>query len=152
MGEKDQQHQVFISFRGADVRKTFVSFLGKALERGCVNYYVDTKELKGEVLDILFQRIQESRLVLIILSENYMQSNWCIEELRTAIKDIKESRRKVIPIFYNVKVADVKDKWKVGEQAKGVEGEETVEEREKNVKEALGILTRHMGMRSEEYR
>ncbi|KAL0692991.1 hypothetical protein Bca4012_060171 [Brassica carinata] len=151
MGEKDHQHQVFISFRGADVRKSFVSFLEKALERGCVNYYVDTKELKGEVLDIFFQRIRESRLVLIILSENYMQSNWCIEELRTAIKDIKESKRKVIPIFYKVKVADVKNKWKVGEQAKGVEGEETMEEREKNVKEALEILTSHIGMRSEEY-
>ncbi|CAN7124379.1 unnamed protein product [Brassica rapa subsp. narinosa] len=144
-------HQVFISFRGADVRKNFLSFLTDGLKRACVNYYVDTKETKGEVLDILLQRIQESRLVLIILSENYMQSNWCIKELRTTTKDIKVSRRKVIPIFYNVQVADVKDKWKVGEQAEGVEGEETVEEREKNVKEALMILTRHMGMRSDEY-
>uniref|UniRef100_A0A0D3AU84 TIR domain-containing protein n=1 Tax=Brassica oleracea var. oleracea TaxID=109376 RepID=A0A0D3AU84_BRAOL len=144
-------HQVFISFRGADVRKNFLSFLTDGLKRACVNYYVDTKETKGEVLDILLQRIQESRLVLIILSENYMQSNWCIKELRTTTKDITESRRKVIPIFYNVQVADVKDKWKVGEQAEGVEGEETVEEREKNVKEALMILTRHMGMRSDEY-
>lgn len=144
-------HQVFISFRGADVRRGLLSFLEEGLKRGCVKYYVDTKERKGEVLDILLQRIRESRLVLIILSQNYMESRWCIKELLETTKEIRP-KPKVIPIFYNVRVEDVKDNWKVGKQARGEEGEEIGEEREKTVKEALRTLTRHMGIRSTEYR
>lgn len=146
----ESKHEVFISFRGKDVRKGFLSFLEDGLTRGCVKYYVDHREKKGEALDILLQRIEESRVVLVILSENYMDSKWCIKELLKTSEKIGP-RLKAIPIFYNVIVEDVKNNWKVNEQVRAEEGEAKGEEREKQVKEALKILTRHMGMRSEQY-
>ncbi|KAL1222967.1 Disease resistance protein RPS4 [Cardamine amara subsp. amara] len=145
------KHQVFISFRGEDVRKGFLSFLEDELTRGCVKYYVDHREMKGEALDILLQRIEESRIVLVILSKNYMDSKWCIKELLKTCEKIGP-RLKAIPIFYNVIVEDVKNNWKVGEQVRAEEGEAIEEEREKQVKQALMTLTRQTGMRSAEFR
>lgn len=118
------------------MRKGFLSFLVDGLTRGCVNYYVDNNETKGEALDILLQRIEESRVVLIILSENYMDSTWCIKELLKT-REKMGPRLRVIPIFYNVVVEDVKNNWKVSKRIRAEEGDATGEERDKLVKEEL---------------
>ncbi|KAJ0233451.1 Leucine-rich repeat-containing protein [Hirschfeldia incana] len=98
---------VFINFRG-DVRKGIVSHIRKALERNKINAYIDEEEMKGKHLDILFSRIEESRIALAIFSTHYAESKWCLDELVKINECVHSRKLVVIPIFYNVKTGDVK--------------------------------------------
>ncbi|CAN7108359.1 unnamed protein product [Brassica rapa subsp. narinosa] len=60
------QHQVFINFRGKQLRNGFVSHLEKALRKDGINVFIDKNETKGKDLSILFSRIEESRIALAI--------------------------------------------------------------------------------------
>lgn len=97
-----QQHQVFINFRGDELRNNFISHLEKALKIKQVNFFIDENAEKGEPLDSLFNEIEKSRIALAILSERYTESKWCLNEL-VKIKERKdEGKLMTIPIFYNV--------------------------------------------------
>ncbi|CAH8278282.1 unnamed protein product [Arabidopsis lyrata] len=100
--------QVFICFRGADVRSHFISYLDPALREANINVFIDDDELLGSDLVHLLKRIEESEIALVIFSEDFTSSYWCLEEL-AKIKECKDQGRlKVIPIFYKVKPSVVK--------------------------------------------
>ena len=73
------QHQVFVNFRGLDLRFGFL--LVEALQRHGINVFIDSLERKGEDLINLFARIEESTIALVIFSERYTESIWCLDEL-----------------------------------------------------------------------
>ncbi|ESQ39631.1 hypothetical protein EUTSA_v10000751mg [Eutrema salsugineum] len=100
--------QVFINFRGAELRKNFVSHLKDALERNGINAYIDSNEHAGEDLDILFRRIEESTVALTILSRRYTESHWCLGELVHIMKCVDRRTLWVIPIFYKLEPGTVK--------------------------------------------
>lgn len=103
------QHQVFLNFRGKQLRNGFVSHLEKALRRDGINVFIDRNETKGRDLSNLFSRIQESRIALAIFSSMYTESYWCLDEL-VKIKDCVDlGTLVVIPIFYMVDTDDVKN-------------------------------------------
>ncbi|KAG2240318.1 hypothetical protein Bca52824_090808 [Brassica carinata] len=103
-----KRDQVFISFRGKTHRANFVSFLKQELERSGINYYVDENGTRGLPMAILFQRIRESGVALIIFSAKYPESCWCLNEL-VEIKNQMEIGSVIpFPVFYNLKVNDVK--------------------------------------------
>ncbi|KAL1192458.1 Disease resistance protein RBA1 [Cardamine amara subsp. amara] len=101
-------HQVFLNFRGDQLRHNYVSHLGHALQRNGIKFFIDEDEQKGEDLDNLFVRIEESRIALAIFSTRYSESSWCMNELvkMKELADLKELR--VIPIFYKVEAEDVR--------------------------------------------
>ncbi|CAJ2638999.1 unnamed protein product [Trifolium pratense] len=100
------KYDVFINFRGEDTRKNLVSHLYAALLNAGINTFLDDEKLKKgwEVEPELLRAIQGSQICLVIFSEHYTQSSWCLVEL---VK-IMEHRRSnnngpvVIPIFYHV--------------------------------------------------
>ncbi|KAF8016831.1 hypothetical protein BT93_H2139 [Corymbia citriodora subsp. variegata] len=103
-------YHVFLSFRGTDVRKNFLSHLYAALEREGIYTYVDTEELqKGEqITPALMKAIQDSRIAVIIFSEDYASSPWCLEEV-VKIMECKEQRNLVVlPVFYKIKPQEVR--------------------------------------------
>ncbi|CAA7061436.1 unnamed protein product [Microthlaspi erraticum] len=76
-------YDVFPSFSGQDVRRTFLSHF---LER-------------------------ESRIAVVILSKNYASSSWCLNELQLIMESLecKDSlRQTVMTIFYEVEPSDVR--------------------------------------------
>ncbi|EFH39774.1 hypothetical protein ARALYDRAFT_916997 [Arabidopsis lyrata subsp. lyrata] len=106
--EMPPQHQVFIHFRGRDLRYGFVSHLEKILKDHKIEVFVDSGEDRGEHLENLLTRIEESRIALAIFSENYTESEWCLREL-AKIKDCVDQKRLVaIPIYYKVDRYSVK--------------------------------------------
>lgn len=61
-------HQVFINYRGEQLRHNFVSHLINAFERHGIKFFVDKDEQRGKDLKQLFVRIEESTLALAIFS------------------------------------------------------------------------------------
>ncbi|KAL8090851.1 hypothetical protein AgCh_040063 [Apium graveolens] len=95
---------VFLSFRGTDTRYTFTDHLYKALDRTGIRTFMDNPELRsGEVIsDSLIQAITESKTCIVVLSENYASSPWCLDELAEILNCYKTMNRLVIPVFYNI--------------------------------------------------
>lgn len=80
----------------------------QALKKEQVNVFVDEDEVRGEDLNVLFDRIQESKIAITIFSEMYTGSKWCLNELVEIEECMNQGRLHVIPIFFNVKTEDVK--------------------------------------------
>ncbi|KAJ0252647.1 Toll/interleukin-1 receptor homology (TIR) domain-containing protein [Hirschfeldia incana] len=102
------QHQVFINFRGKDLRGDFVSHLVDALAKNNINVFVDRFEDRGKPLTSLLTRIESSSLALAIFSENYTESDWCLKEIARMHECMKGGNLVVIPIFYKVEPSTVK--------------------------------------------
>ncbi|PRQ22405.1 putative TIR domain, P-loop containing nucleoside triphosphate hydrolase [Rosa chinensis] len=103
------KYDVFLSFRGKDTRKAFTDHLYTALDHQGITTFRDDPELhKGEAISpAVFAAIEESRFALIVLSQNYASSTWCLDELVRIIECMK-ARETVLPIFYDVDPSDVR--------------------------------------------
>ncbi|KAK8464700.1 hypothetical protein PHAVU_010G061333 [Phaseolus vulgaris] len=98
-------YDVFVSFRGEDTRNSFTGFLFGHLCTKGINVFKDDEDLKkGEsIAPELLQAIQASRLFIVVFSENYASSTWCLRELAEIRNCVETSPRPVIiPIFYDV--------------------------------------------------
>ncbi|KAG6676248.1 hypothetical protein I3842_15G142800 [Carya illinoinensis] len=102
-------HDVFLSFRGEDVRNNFISHLYKALVGRKINTYIDNNLERGEEISpALFKAIEGSMISIIVLSENYAESKWCLDEL-LKILDCKETIQQIVlPIFFKVDPSEVR--------------------------------------------
>jgi len=74
-----------------------------------------TTNLRGEMT--LFEAIEGSFISLIIFSENYTSSRWCLEELVKIIECRDKYGQIVIPVFYGVDPTDVRRQMKSYENA-----------------------------------
>ncbi|KAL6343104.1 hypothetical protein AAG906_018942 [Vitis piasezkii] len=65
---------------------------------------------RGEDTDSisLITSIEESRFSLVVFSENYARSRWCLDELLKIMKCRKEMKQTVVPIFYHVDPSHVR--------------------------------------------
>ncbi|XP_037494421.1 LOW QUALITY PROTEIN: TMV resistance protein N [Jatropha curcas] len=120
------RYDVFLSFRGEDVRNSFVSHLYKALtEKGIKTCKDDVKLDKGETIaPSLLQAIEDSRFCVVVFSKNYADSTFCLDELGKIIERIPDpkkdtktdvltnsktnARDAVLPIFYDVDPSEVR--------------------------------------------
>lgn len=95
---------VFLSFRGEDTRYTFTDHLYTALCRYNVRTFRDTEQLRtGEVIsDTLIQAIRKSKTYVVVFSENYASSTWCLDELAEIYSCYETMNRLVIGVYYNI--------------------------------------------------
>ncbi|XP_059652486.1 TMV resistance protein N-like [Cornus florida] len=103
-------YDVFLSFNGDDTRKKFTSHLLAALDRHSFYTFIDdTKLTRGQEIGRgLLEAIEQSKVSIIVFSENYASSRWCLDEL-VKIMDCKSALNQiVIPIFYDVRPSDVR--------------------------------------------
>ncbi|KAK7405242.1 hypothetical protein VNO78_06441 [Psophocarpus tetragonolobus] len=104
-----KKHDVFISFRGEDTRSNFTSHLHAALCRNNIETYIDYRINKGEeVWGQLVEAIKDSTLFLVIFSENYASSTWCLNELIEIFECKKNGEPHVIPVFYRIDPSQVR--------------------------------------------
>ncbi|KAH0733923.1 hypothetical protein KY285_009630 [Solanum tuberosum] len=103
------KYDVFLSFRGEDTHRNFVSHLYNALEQRGIRTFKDDERLEmgKSISDELLKAIQESKFAIVIFSKSYASSRWCLEELAHIIKCKKELEQIVIPVFYDVSPSDV---------------------------------------------
>ncbi|KAK3416372.1 hypothetical protein EUGRSUZ_H02081 [Eucalyptus grandis] len=103
-------YDVFLSFRGTDVRNNFLGHLYAALDQKGIYTYIDSEELrKGEqITPALIKAIEDSCIAIIIFSEDYASSPWCLQEV-DKIMECKEQRGlMVFPVFYKVEPKEVR--------------------------------------------
>ncbi|KAM3337619.1 disease resistance protein Roq1 [Capsicum galapagoense] len=107
---KTFKYDVFLSFRGEDTRRTFVSHLYNALEQKGIRTFKDDERLETgkSISGELLKAIEEARFAVVIFSGSYASSRWCLEELAHIIKCKNELEQIVIPVFYDVSPSDVR--------------------------------------------
>ncbi|KAL8262615.1 hypothetical protein R6Q59_023964 [Mikania micrantha] len=103
-------YDVFLSFRGKDTRNGFTDHLYNALLDAGIITFLDDEEIEtGEPLKPeLENAIRSSRASIIIMSENYASSTWCLDELVLILHQNKICNQIVIPIFYHVEPTHVR--------------------------------------------
>ncbi|XP_060196142.1 disease resistance protein Roq1-like isoform X2 [Lycium barbarum] len=138
-------YDVFLSFRGEDVRKTFVDHLYVALQqKGIYTFKDDEKLEKGKSIGPdLIRAIEESRIALIIFSKNYANSTWCLDEVVKIMECKNVKGQIVLPVFYDVDALTVmKQKTSYGEAFSNHEGrfkDNKVQKWSKALEEAASI-------------
>ncbi|KAF5471668.1 hypothetical protein F2P56_008441 [Juglans regia] len=96
-------YDVFLSFRGEDTHNNFTAHLHNALNQRGINTYLDEQLRRGEEISpALFKAIEESKISILVLSENYASSTWCLAELKKILECKRTRQQIVIPIFYLV--------------------------------------------------
>nr|WIL59982.1 nodulation protein [Melilotus officinalis] len=112
------KYDVFVSFRGEDIRDHFLSHLIDAFPRKKINAFIDEKLKRGDdISDSLVEAIEGSSISLVIFSENYASSHWCLKELVKIIECKEKYGRIVIHVFYWVDPTDVRHQKKSYENA-----------------------------------
>ncbi|TKY68705.1 TMV resistance protein N [Spatholobus suberectus] len=105
-------HDVFLSFRGEDTRKNFVSHLHAALSNEGINTLIDDMLRKGTELGAeLVRAIQGSRISIVVFSVNYASSKWCLNELVKIMECRRTYGQLVVPVFYHVDPSHVRQQW-----------------------------------------
>ncbi|CAL8988527.1 unnamed protein product [Prunus brigantina] len=101
------KYDVFLSFRGADTRKGFTDHLYGALQQQGIKTFVDDSEnQRGKAISpLLFSAIEQSKIALIVFSENYASTTWCLDEF-SKILECMEGGEAVLPIFCDVNPSD----------------------------------------------
>ncbi|KAM5582465.1 putative disease resistance protein [Rosa sericea] len=111
-------YDVFLSFRGPDTRKGITFELYDRLHRRGIKTFIDDQDLQvGDTISpTLLKAIEESRLAIVVLSEKYASSTWCLEELTKICECMKDDNR-ILPLFYNVEPTDVRYQKRSFEEA-----------------------------------
>lgn len=97
---------VFINHRGNDTKRTIASLLYDHLTRLRIGSFLDNKNMKPG--DKLFEKIdsaiKECKVGIAVFSPRYCDSYFCLHELALFV----ESKKKVIPIFCDVKPSELR--------------------------------------------
>ncbi|KAL0689022.1 hypothetical protein Bca4012_088699 [Brassica carinata] len=95
------RYHVFPSFRGEDVRNSFLSHLLEKLNRKLITTFIDHGiDRSRPIGPELLLAIRESRISIVVFSKNYASSTWCLNELVEIHRCYTDQM--VIPIFYHV--------------------------------------------------
>ncbi|WCJ38886.1 disease resistance protein (TIR-NBS-LRR class) putative [Euphorbia peplus] len=105
-----RKYDVFLSFRGEDTRYSFTSHLYDALCCKKIKTFIDNDLQRGEqIAPSLLRVIEDSFISVIIFSENYASSPWCLDEM-VKILECKETRgHTILPVFYHVNPSEVEE-------------------------------------------
>ena len=106
-------YDVFLSFRGQDTRDNFTAHLCSVLRQKGFHTYMDDKLRGGEEISpALLKAISESNIAIVVLSENYASSAWCLNELKEILECKEKYQQIVLPIFYKIDPSDVRHQKK----------------------------------------
>ena len=103
-------HDIFLSFRGEDTRYDFTDHLYTTLcNYGLTTFFDKNLERGEEISKELLKAIEMSMISIVVLSENYASSTWCLDELVKILECRKTGRiQMVYPIFYKVTPSEVR--------------------------------------------
>lgn len=101
-------YDVFITFFGDDTRYGFAGNLWKSLSNRGINTFVDDHSKGDEIASTLLNVINESRIAIIVFSNNYAFSSFCLQLLVYILDTFLLNHRFIFPVFYDVDPAIVR--------------------------------------------
>ncbi|XP_058743511.1 TMV resistance protein N-like isoform X2 [Vicia villosa] len=159
MSTSHKKYDVFISFRGEDTRTNFTAQLHQALTNRNIETYIDYNLIKGhEVGPALAKAIHDSHLSIVVFSENYATSKWCLDELLHILQCRELHGQVVIPVFCDVDPSHVRYQKESYQIAFAKYQREFVKNRKSNLnkvsewKAALTLAANISGWDSRKYR
>ncbi|KAL9437500.1 hypothetical protein AB3S75_023379 [Citrus x aurantiifolia] len=106
---RNNKYDVFLSFKGEDTRDNITSHLYSALSQKGVETFIDNDLKRGdEISQSLVDAIEASSISIIIFSESYASSSWCLDELLRILECKTNYGQIVIPVFYRVDPSHVR--------------------------------------------
>ncbi|KAF7849146.1 hypothetical protein BT93_L1190 [Corymbia citriodora subsp. variegata] len=102
-------YDVFLSFKGT-LRNNFIGHLYKELVQHGIYTFRDSEGLRmgDQISPMLLKAIEESYIAIIVFSEDYASSHWCLEEVAKIMECKKQKNLIVIPVFYKVDPREVR--------------------------------------------
>nr|XP_023911120.1 TMV resistance protein N-like [Quercus suber] len=101
-------YDVFLNFRGEDTRNGFTGHLYHDLCDKCIKTFIDNDfQIEEEISEELLKAIRSSKISIIIFSQNYAFSTWCLDKL-VEILNCKQNGQLVLPVFYKVDPSEVR--------------------------------------------
>ncbi|KAL4355862.1 hypothetical protein AHAS_Ahas09G0029100 [Arachis hypogaea] len=103
-------YDVFLCFRGEDTRENFTCHLSAGLvDEGIEIYKYDDQLVKGcDIWTQISLAIEGSRVSVVVFSQDFASSKWCLEELVKIMECRRDTGQVVIPVFYNIDPAHVR--------------------------------------------
>ncbi|KAL1217707.1 Protein VARIATION IN COMPOUND TRIGGERED ROOT growth response [Cardamine amara subsp. amara] len=99
-------YDVFVSFRGEDIRVNFLSHVFKELDRKLITAFRDNEIKKSHSLSPELEKaIRSSKIAVVVFSKRYASSSWCLNEL---LEIVNCKDKTIIPIFYGVDPSHVR--------------------------------------------
>ncbi|KAL0757408.1 hypothetical protein Bca101_095076 [Brassica carinata] len=119
------KYDVFLSFRNKDTRDNFISHLCGCLRRKRIKTYLYDELPSEDRYEETLKAIEVSRVSVIVFSENFGDSKFCLDEVVAILKCKEEFGQIVIPVLYHVDPVDI-------ENQTGSFGEGFAKRRDKN--------------------
>ncbi|XP_024989842.1 TMV resistance protein N-like [Cynara cardunculus var. scolymus] len=128
-------------FRGVDTRYGFVDHLYHALARQGIKTYRDDEMIVSHehINPSKLKANEESRIAVIIFSNNYSKSSWCLEELALIMKCKDERGQIVMPIFYHVEPQYIRKQYQEFEEGRYMTNVKKIESWRKALVDACNI-------------
>ncbi|XP_065622345.1 disease resistance protein RUN1-like [Quercus suber] len=81
-------YDVFLNFQGEDTRHTFTDHLYEAFRLRGIETFRDSEKLQlgQEIASELIQAIENSQYAIVVFSEKYADSWWCLDELAKIVE------------------------------------------------------------------
>lgn len=101
----ESRYEVFINHRGVDTKRTVARLLYDRLAQAGLRGFLDNMSMRpGDRLEErIGSAIRECTVAVAIFSPSYCDSEYCLRELAMLV----ESRKAIIPIFYDIKPSDL---------------------------------------------
>ncbi|GKF66562.1 TMV resistance protein N-like protein [Tanacetum coccineum] len=105
------KYDVFLSFNGQDTRHTFTDHLYHALISSGIKTYRNEDFSNSQTESV----INSSKTSIVVLSENYASSRWCLDELVMIMERRRRFFHLVIPVYYHVDVGNLKNEFEMSD-------------------------------------
>ncbi|XP_056163539.1 disease resistance protein RUN1-like [Syzygium oleosum] len=117
-------HDTFISYKQADTCN-FVSHLYDALERNKIRAFVDYNLERGlEIAPAINEAIERSRSAIVVISQNYASSPWCLDKLDKILECKEKKGQLVFLIFVDIDPREMREQsgpfTQIGQSEKGL--------------------------------
>jgi len=102
-----QKYDVLINFTGEEFHRKFVSHLNSALSTvGLSTYLHHHNSVKST--HIQKPTLNFCRVAIVVFTQTYSQSSWCLNQLQQIIKGHENYSRHVLPVYYEIQPSDVR--------------------------------------------
>ncbi|XP_047147566.1 disease resistance protein RPP4-like, partial [Vigna umbellata] len=102
-----RKYDVLINFTGEDIHRKFVSHLNSVLSTvGLTTFLHHHNAVKST--HIQEPILSHCRVAIIVFTQTYSQSAWCLNQLEQIIKWHETYFRHVMPVYYEIQPSDVR--------------------------------------------